>query len=121
MYVIPAGEHSGREGFFRAIDRVIRLSPPLLSARSWDAFSDSLWEGIDSLGSDRIVIIWPDSSALSDGFPEEFELALAVLDDVARMLADPGVTSGNPKRVSIFVGRSGEDERPRDFGGSIGC
>ncbi|SDM67613.1 barstar family protein [Allokutzneria albata] len=92
VYVVPRAEGVGRHEFFRAVDRVIRLVPPIVGGRSWDAFADSLWEGITLLEHERIVIIWPDSSAVGD----ERDLALAILDDVARAV-------GDGKRVSVFV------------------
>jgi hypothetical protein len=78
---------------------------PALTGCSWDALSDSLWEGLYSLEAKQIVIVWPDSSVMSKAVPSDFETALSVLADVAESLSNPDFTNGNPKNVCIYVGR----------------
>jgi hypothetical protein len=104
-YVISTDQRVGREAFFDAVRGTLPLDPPLMSSRSWDALSDSLWEGIRSLGANRVVVLWPDSSLFSEGAPREFDIATSVLADVARSLADPETTRGRPVEMSIYIGR----------------
>lgn len=100
-YVLPRGMAS-RESFFDAVRRGLPLDPPLEGSRSWDALSDSLWGGIDGLESDRVVIIWREAAAMTAA-PEELDIALKVLADVAASLADPSMTNGRPKDVSVYI------------------
>lgn len=104
-YVISTDQRVGREAFFDAVRSTLPLDPPLISSRSWDALSDSLWEGIRSLDANRVVILWPDSPLFSERAPHEFDIATSVLADVARSLADPEATRGRPVEVSIYIGR----------------
>jgi Barstar (barnase inhibitor) len=105
VYLISTDQRVGREAFFDAVRSALPLDPPLMSARSWEALSDSLWEGIRSLGSKHVVALWPDSSLFSEGAPCEFDIATSVLADVARSLADPEATRGRPVEMSIYIGR----------------
>lgn len=106
VYVISTGKQVGREAFFDAVRSALPMDPPLVSSRSWDALSDSLWEGIRSLGANRVAVLWPDSSFFSEEAPREFEIATSVLADVAQSLADPKATRGRPVELSIYIGRS---------------
>ena len=108
-YVLPRGL-ANRESFFQGVRAGLPLDPPIVGSRSWDALSDSLWGGIDALESERVVIIWPDSAAMSAA-PEDLEGALKVLADVAASLADPSATDGRPKEVSIYVEQAQADQR----------
>lgn len=97
-----------RESFFHAVRETLPLDPPLVSSRSWDALSDSLWEGLRGVNSARIVIVWPDVTMPDFGVEGDFRLALSVLQDVAESLTDPGATSGRPKEVSVYVAAGSE-------------
>jgi hypothetical protein len=103
VYTISTSGQSGRDAFFDAVRRALPLDPPVASSRSWDALSDSLWQGIYSLGAHQVVILWPDSSPLKDATPRDFDVALSVLRDVADSLADPAATVGKPVDVCVYV------------------
>jgi hypothetical protein len=105
VYVISTDKRIGREAFFDAVRNALPMDPPLVSSRSWDALSDSLWEGIRSLGANRVAVLWPDAGFFSEETPHEFEIAASVLADVARSLADPKATRGKPVDLSIYIGR----------------
>jgi hypothetical protein len=105
VYVISTGKRIGREAFFDAVRTALPMDPPLVSSRSWDALSDSLWEGIRSLGATHVAVLWPDAGFFSEEAPREFEIATSVLADVARSLADPEATRGKPVELSIYIGR----------------
>jgi hypothetical protein len=91
-YVLSTGGGTGRDAFFDAVRRPLPLAPPLMSSRSWDALSDSLWEGIYSLPGNRVVILWEDGDRFKVAAPEDFEVALSILADLVRQLADPGLS-----------------------------
>jgi hypothetical protein len=56
------------------------------------------------LASDAAVIVWPDAAELKEDSPEDYEISLSILRDIAESLADPAATSGRPKAVCIYVG-----------------
>lgn len=104
VYVIDTGDGVGREAFFDAVRASLPQDPPLLGSRSWDALSDSVWEGMRCLDVDRIAIVWPDATAFRQHAESDFAVAMSVLGDLADSLADVQVTNGAPKKVSVFVG-----------------
>ncbi|MER5804921.1 MULTISPECIES: barstar family protein [Streptomyces] len=105
VYSITTADGSGRAAFFNAVRAALPLDPPVVSSRSLDALSDSLWGGIQSTDDQKIAIIWEDSSRFFEGSPEEFEDACSVLAEVAESLADRTFTAGQPKQVRVFVSR----------------
>ncbi|MFF4020345.1 barstar family protein [Streptomyces sp. NPDC001843] len=105
MYTITTAGGSGRAAFFNAVRAALPLDPPVVSSRSLDALSDSLWGGISSTDDEKIAIIWEDSSRFFRDSPEEFEDACSVLAEVAESLADRTFTAGQPKQVRVFVSR----------------
>ena len=102
-FVLPAEGIVDRASFFDAIRATLPLDPPLIGSRSWDALSDSLWEGLQTHAAKRIAILWPNTRTLADSSLSDFETALSVLVDVASSLADPQITCDNPKEVALFV------------------
>lgn len=103
-FVLPDGiDATGR--FFDAVQSVLPLDPPLQRiSDSWDALDDSLWGGLDDLPSDRIAILWPDPLRFSERDPEGYEIALSILSDLPRSLADPEATAGDPTQLTVIVG-----------------
>lgn len=104
VYVLSTGTTAGSESFFNAVRASLPLDPPLVSARSWDALSDSLWEGVYSLESNRAVIVWPDAWLFKEVDPATYELTLAIFRDVIESLDDFRATNGRPKQLSVYVG-----------------
>lgn len=101
-FVLPANIID-RASLFDAIRATLPLDPPLLGTRSWDAMSDSLWEGLYTHAAQRLVILWPHARGMEDSASSDFETALNVLADVASLLADPQATRDNPKEVTFLV------------------
>ncbi|NJP99981.1 barstar family protein [Streptomyces zingiberis] len=95
----------GRAAFFDAVRRTLPLDPPLVGSGSWDALSDSLWEGIHGQRCERVVIVWPDAASFAEASPEEFRTALDVLADVAETLSDERATVGRPTELCVYIGR----------------
>jgi Barstar (barnase inhibitor) len=58
VFVLSSEGASSRADFFDAVRTGLRLDPPLIGSKSWDAFSDSLWSGIDGVDSSVVVITW---------------------------------------------------------------
>jgi len=104
VYVLPKDGVVDRESFFDAVRECLPLAPPLVGSHSWDALSDSVWGGIDALDASGIVIVWQNSGLIRRTSPQEYETALEVLADLSESLADPVLTSGRPKHVSVLIG-----------------
>ncbi len=103
VFILSSGIAT-RDSFFDAVRKSIPLDPPIMSSRSWDALSDSLWSGLNSLDKDRVLIIWPNSAEMAKSSARDFEMALNVLKDVAVSLADREITNGHPKEIRVIVG-----------------
>lgn len=102
-FVLPGSGVVDSSSFFDAVRGSLPLDPPLLGSFSWDALSDSLWEGLYQHPSRRLAIIWPGAGEMEAQAPSDFELALNVLNDVANLLADKRATVGATKQLSIVV------------------
>jgi len=92
-----------RAAFFDAVRRDLPLDPPLLGSESWDALSDSVWGGLDLLESSVIVILWRGAADFRTAAPDEFGMAVTVLQDLTESLASWEYTDGQPKRVCIYA------------------
>lgn len=92
-----------RDDFFEAVRTTFPLDPPLQSNRSWDALSDSLWGGIDSLADREILIVWPNSTAMKEFAPDQFAVALGVLMDLAKSVSSEVMTCGAPKSIVVLL------------------
>lgn len=102
-FVLPAKNIVDRASFFDAVRATFPLDPPLVGSRSWDALSDSLWEGLYTHPARRILILWPSARAMESSASSDFETALNVLSDVANLLGDRQATRDNPKEVAVLV------------------
>ena len=62
VFLLPRGIKHKRT-FFEGIRKSLPLDPPVVGDHSWDALSDSLWNGLDGVDANAIAIIWPGSLA----------------------------------------------------------
>jgi hypothetical protein len=90
-----------REAIFEAVRSSMPLDPPIISSRSWDALSDSVWGGLHALDSRNILITWARASEFRDAAPAEFDITSGILSGVAEQLLSWEVTYGEPKRVTV--------------------
>jgi Barstar (barnase inhibitor) len=102
VFVLPDGI-TDHESFLRAATALLPFDPPWYG-RSWDAFDDSLWEGLYELPERLIAILWPDATTLAGSDPKTYEMVLDCLEDVSEGLADAKATVGNPKDLAVVVG-----------------
>src|SRR5262245_32731316 len=77
VFEITTGQGSGRAAFFDAVRAVLPQDPPLLGTVSWDALSDSIWEGIHNIESSIVVILWPDASDYREGNSSDYDMAVS--------------------------------------------
>ncbi len=106
---LSTGGRVDRQTFIAAVRESLPLDPPLESSRSWDALSDSLWEGLHRLKAPRLVLVWTDAGT-AEGHEQDFQIALWVLCDLVEGLADAEATVGEPTQLSIYVAVSAETE-----------
>lgn len=103
-FVLPHGIHD-KASLFIAIRETIPIDPPMSGSRhNWDALEDSLFSGLQSLSEPALLIIWPDASDLLQKSSKDFDMFAVILEDIARMLADPKVTNGPVKKLQIVMG-----------------
>jgi hypothetical protein len=91
-----------KSSFFEAVRQYLPLDPPLVSNRSWEALSDSLWEGISDLDSAKVALFFPGLQALALEHPKEFDLASQVLADVAESLSRTPLDDDREKIVRVL-------------------
>ncbi len=109
IFVLETKRPADREAFFTAVRNALPLDPPLASSRSWDALSDSLWEGLETLDASRVVILWPDAYRMKARAPSDYEIAVSVLDQVANSLQVDARTAGHSIEVCVYLA-SAEDQ-----------
>jgi hypothetical protein len=102
VFLLPFGIKDKR-AFFEGVRKSLPLDPPIVSDRSWDALSDSLCGGLDSVDASGIAIIWPGSAEMAEAQPEDFEIAKSILSDLTESLADAVATVGNVKQIVVVL------------------
>jgi len=102
-FVLPRTGVVDRNSFFDAVRATLPLDPSLKSSRSWDALSDSLFEGLHTSDARRIAIIWQGTRTMATSVGSDFETALGVLTDVANLLANAQATLDTTKELAILV------------------
>ena len=79
------------------------MNPPLQSTQSWDALSDSVWQGLLDLEAQRIMILWPSAHILAEHSPQDFRLALQIFEDIAETLSDDAATLTKKKELVLLI------------------
>lgn len=100
--MLPLGIRT-KTAFFDAIKATLPLDPPIVGSQSWDALSDSIWNGLDNSTAQQLAIIWPGSDEMARTECEEFEQATSVLSDISDLLADPEATVGQTKALVVLL------------------
>ncbi|MEV6584141.1 hypothetical protein AB0M92_39160 [Streptomyces sp. NPDC051582] len=101
VFEVETGGATEKAEIIQAFARVVPTEP-LASGRSWEGFSDSLWEGLYQLEDTRVAI------ALSgDQWTHrphgDVQTALDVLQDVVTLLQDEQATVGRPTDVCVLL------------------
>ncbi|MFJ2186326.1 barstar family protein [Streptomyces anulatus] len=100
----------GKQAFFASVRRSLPLDPPLEGSRSWDALSDSLWEGLHTMQVPHLILVWIDAGTAEPQDEQDFQLALWVLRDLTGSLSDADATNGEPTQLSVYVAVPAEAE-----------
>ena len=102
VLTLPTGVRS-RHAFFEAIRAIVDLDPPIVTDASWDALSDSLWEGLTKRPEQRVAIVWIQDEAFCDDSPDDCRTAEEVLSDLSTAAGDDQLTVGSPVVVAVFL------------------
>jgi hypothetical protein len=92
-----------KDQFFASVRAVLPLDPPVQTSYSWDALSDSLWEGLHQLGVETVAIVWPQSEQMMHAEGEAYPVAIDILTDLVFSLADPKFTVDHVTRVLVLL------------------
>jgi hypothetical protein len=103
VYVLD-GAPNDKDSFFAAVRDALPLDPPLTGPKgSWDAMSDSLWEGLDHLYVDRVAIVWPEADRLRVDDPPSYEVVIEIFTDLVFSLADLKFTVDHVTRLLVLL------------------
>lgn len=102
VFSLPSGI-SDRGALIRAVKAAVPLDPPIQGDDSWDAFSDSLWGGLDSLETRGVALLWPGSAQLREKQPEDYAIAGEVFADICSTLVTAQATSAL-KQIVVLCG-----------------
>jgi hypothetical protein len=79
--------------------------PPLSGNVNFDALVDSLWGGFDSLGEEKVAIVWHNSNSIINHDKVKFEILLECFEELGNslMLEEYGIDKPIKLKV-IFLG-----------------
>lgn len=101
VFEVNTGRATDRTAIMHAFAQTVPLEPPT-AGRSWDAFSDSFWQGLYELDEERVVILLRGEHWVNQ--PQgEVQTALDVLQDVATLLKEEKATVGRPTTLCVLL------------------
>ena len=92
-----------RDAFFDAAREGLPLDPPVLGSKSWDALADSIWAGLDGVGTRDVAIAWLGASNFKELAPAEFHIAYEILKSLTERLSSWEATDGEPKQITVLL------------------
>lgn len=93
---------SSKSEFFKGACQELPLDPPLRSNQSWDALADSLWSGLNGCPERKILIVWSEASMMEAEAPEDFAIAMDILQELPELLANTDITAGGTKDLIVL-------------------
>ena len=115
FYVIELDDDSiiDSESFFRSVPSRLPYEPPLDGPEvSWDAFVDSLWEGISEGKETRVAIVWKNAEKMMEHDHRGFEIALDCFEEVASTINTAAFGRKTQIDLLIFMTGSGPKFTP---------
>ncbi len=88
-FVIEGANIVDQCSFIDAMKATFPMDPPLVGNDHWDAFSDSLFGGLDELDAKQVVLVWMNSELMEQKANGDYQIALECLGDVCEILANP--------------------------------
>ncbi|MFI5831882.1 hypothetical protein ACIA6C_32275 [Streptomyces sp. NPDC051578] len=101
VFEVETGEAMEKTAIIQAFTGVVPTDPPA-SGRSWDGFSDSLWEGLHQLEETRVAIVLRGECWVNQSHGD-VQTALDVLQDVVMLLKDEKAAVGRPTSVCVLL------------------
>lgn len=74
---------SDAQSFFTQAKKAFPLDPPISGRVHWDAFSDSLWGGLDACKESRVALVVRDITGFRESNKQEYEIAISCLTNTA--------------------------------------
>lgn len=87
--------------FYKELISILPIGIPLSGSVHWDAFLDSVWEGITEQENKKIALIWNNAQVMLNEKLIDFLMVIDVLTQLSRTL-----TSEEPKFnfVTVIIG-----------------
>jgi hypothetical protein len=96
------------QSFFSTVISSFPQDPPLSGRVNWDAFLDSLWGGLDSLGEKRVAFIWINVEKMLDHGLADLFIAAECFQQLASDVATDKYGISQPVELFVFlVGEGG--------------
>jgi Barstar (barnase inhibitor) len=108
LIVFDGSRVDSHSDFVAAANAMLPLDPPLGEGLSWDAFSDSLWSGVDALREPRIAVLWQRADVLSRSAPAVFDAAIQCFREVAVLAQDPASGIDVPTSLTLLLVHGGD-------------
>jgi hypothetical protein len=89
--------------FFAQAKNEYPLDPKISGDVHWDAFSDSLWGGLDACSESKIALVIRDATVFSEGCPKDYDIALDCMSDAAREVEAEKQNEGMEKAEIVLV------------------
>ncbi|MEU9233456.1 hypothetical protein [Streptomyces subrutilus] len=105
VFEVDTAGLTDKASIIRAFGEVVPLDP-LVYGRSWEAFDDSLWEGLRLLGEERIALTVRGEFWVNEPFGAVQD-ALDVLGHVVKLLGDERAPVGAPVALCVFLVAAG--------------
>ena len=93
--------------FFEAVKSSFPLDPPISGRVNWDAFSDSLWSGLETCQSDRVALVVLDATEFQKNDSRAFDLLVECMVDAAHQVEDEKQLGKQADvRIQVVIGVS---------------
>ena len=104
FFVIEFDGGESAAAFFEEVKDKLPLDPPLSGRVNWNAFSDSLWSGLNDLAAEAVVVVWRGASRLQHADSWSFAVAQDIFAEVASQL-NRGMYGAKKKIIRIIFER----------------
>lgn len=98
-----SGDIASKNDFISSLNATIPMDPPLLQMNNWDATSDSLGSGLDTLIDRALVIAWPNASLMKSCNGEDFQIACNILEEAASYFNSSSALRCEGGKIAVFV------------------
>ncbi|MFE1558135.1 hypothetical protein ACFW6V_24570 [Streptomyces sp. NPDC058734] len=104
VFDVDTGDVVEQTAIILSLARVLPMEPPTCG-QSWEAFGDSLWEGIFQLEEPRVAIVLRGEHWTNQPYGAVQDV-LDVLQHVVEVLGDEKATVGRPTKLRVLLAAS---------------